>query len=685
MLKLISKSDGLKLAEHSLPNLGVDDVLIRTIASCYSKGTESSTAKNHQKPFLKKVLDNRDKIADLFLKRDFSQLIKKFKSQKDSVINMGYSASGEVIAKGKNVKNVLVSDTVVVVGSSANHGQFSVVPQGLCVPINKNINPISASCAAVASIALNSVQIANPLLGSNILIIGCGLIGQFLIQFLSVSGAKVTCVDLDDWRFKQSRDHGASICLTSDEFDKSGIVNNFDSVFVATPTLDAKTWNSIGESAKFSAKVLMVGAADLNCPRDVFYKKHLSFHSPHSYGPGRGLYDFEVLRKDFPCLSNTWDVRSNINLFLDLLNSKKISTDFIHIYKVDGTSDDLLISAIDNPMAYSTILDWTTLKTNSNLCLDEEILNSNIENFTWENKKNISLIGYSDFSKEAHIPFITNNKKLNFKGVCNRTPIKLDAIKTISKSELADGETGTVVISSNHASHASSLLDMIDLGKFCIIDKPLCISSNELEQILGHEKITHAKFLCFMSRRYSKHIRIIKEYMSNNLGPYHADFLFQVPKKDPNSPIYNEGGRLIGEMCHHIDLAIFLLGEPCAITYADNEVNIDSQDRENSNVLLSFKDGSSAFIRYTSIGDSEGSKEKIKISFGNQTIKITDFKKTELITQSHKKVLLNEFDKGFNSMWKKILTIIENEDEVRIKKMSALDIMVTKILLREKI
>ena len=43
MLKLVSKSSGIKLLEYSYPNIGKNDVLIETIGSCYSKGTEYST------------------------------------------------------------------------------------------------------------------------------------------------------------------------------------------------------------------------------------------------------------------------------------------------------------------------------------------------------------------------------------------------------------------------------------------------------------------------------------------------------------------------------------------------------------------------------------------------------------------------------------------------------------------
>ena len=680
MYKLISKIDGLHLAEHSFPSIGDNDVLVQTIASCYSKGTESSTVSNHQKSVFKKIVDNQAKIISLFKKKDFSGLYKKFKSQQESSINLGYSASGKVLSKGRNVKNIQVGDIVVVIGSSANHSQFSIVPSGLCININKNVDPVQASSAAIASIALNSIQLANPFLGSKILIVGCGLIGQFLIQFLKISGTEVTCVDIDKWRFDQSQKHGATSCLTLEEFENAEITDYFDNVYIATPTLDSKTWSDIGNSSKHNAEIIMLGAADLNCPRDVFYKKHLKFLSPHSYGPGRGLYDYEILQKDFPKISKTWDLRSNIVLFCELLDKKKVSTEFLDIFKVADCSDQSLKEALDNNKSFSTILDWTNFE--DSYTGNQTVVNEKFD--IDQSCQNIAVCGYSEFAKEAHIPNLINSR-LNFLGVHNRSSLETDKYNLISKNELLSKKIGSVVISSNHGSHASYLIEMMKHKKFSIIDKPLCTSSDELERIIKEKNSTDSSFICFMSRRYSKHINILREHISNYPLPYHADFLFHVPIKESYDSIYKEGGRLIGEMCHHVDLAIYLFGKPISVFYADNEPNKDFSSRENSTILLTYPDGSTSNIRYTTIGANEGAKESIKVSFGKNNIEIINFEETNLISKNKKKNLHSKYDKGFDNMWKLISELIIENDKKKVSEMNEIDLLVSKILLREEI
>ena len=87
--------------------------------------------------------------------------------------------------------------------------------------------------------------------------------------------------------------------MNSTEFKNHDLSEKFDSIYIAIPHIDEDLWTSIGDAAKTNADVLMIGAADLNCPRDIFYKKHLNFRSPHSYGPGRGCMTLKLCIKTF--------------------------------------------------------------------------------------------------------------------------------------------------------------------------------------------------------------------------------------------------------------------------------------------------------------------------------------------------------------------------------------------------
>jgi len=684
MLKLVSKSSGIKLLKHSYPNIGKNDILLETIGSCYSKGTEDSTAKNHQRSIIQKVIDNQSKIIDLIQKNDFKTLFNKLNEQKTSTINLGYSASGKVVAVGESVKDFKTGDMVVSLGSNANHAQYSVVPNGLCIKIGNEVDPLQASTAAIASIALNSVLLANPIIGSRALVIGCGLIGQFIIQFLNISGAEITSVDKDNSKREQSLLHGSSSFFTLEEFDQVCASNEFENVFTVTPEIEEELWETIGKSSKNNSNIVMVGAADLNCPRDIFYKKQLNFISPHSYGPGRGLYDFEILRKDFPKISQTWDLRSNVQTFIKLLCDKKISTAFIDVFEIDSTSISSLNEVLDNKKSFSTIFDWRMPKNLNKKEISE--INDEKANEVI-NYKNVVIYGYSNFAREAHIPALKSINTLNLSGIFNRTPIEISKEKILDTNQLNSAENGTILISTNHGSHASTLINYLEKRKFVIVDKPLCINVEELNTILTLDQKLNSKFICFMNRRYSEHTQILKEYISSAKGPFHLDCIFNVPSKDSNDIIFSEGGRLVGEMCHHVDLALFLLGTPCQVSYSDNQIEPKDSKNENSSILMSFPNNSSAFIRYSTMGDSQGIKEKIKLSFDNRTLEVTNFETTELKANNSSKVVLKKLNKGFHDTWQVIENILKdnNLNKKELEKMKELDIATSKILLRAEL
>ena len=684
MLKLVSKSTGIKLLEHSYPNIGKNDVLIETIASCYSKGTEHSTAKNHQRSIIEKVIENQTKIVGLLLKKEFKTLFKKLNEQKTSTINLGYSASGKVLAVGESVSDFEIDDLVVSLGSSANHAQYIVVPNGLCIKIGNEVDPLQASTAAIASIALNSVLLANPLIGSRALVIGCGLIGQFIIQFLNISGVEITSVDIDNSKREQSLLHGSKSFFSLDEFNQADTSEEYENIFIVTPSIEKELWKIIGNCSKNNCNIIMVGAADLNCPRDIFYKKQLNFISPHSYGPGRELYDFEILRKDFPKISQTWDFRSNVQTFIKLLCDKKISTSFIDVFEIDNSSSSLLNKVLENKKSFSTIFDWRKSKNINKKEISETTQEIDSQEI---NYKNVVIYGFSNFAKEAHIPSLKRNNTMNLSGVFNRTPVEISKEQILDAKQLNSPENGTILISTNHGSHASTLREFLEKGKFVVVDKPLCINIEELNAILELDQKLNSKFICFMNRRYSKHTEILRDYISRVKGPFHLDCSFNVSSKESNDNIFSEGGRLIGEMCHHVDLALNLLGMPYQVFYSDNQNETKNSKNENSSILMSFPNNSSAFIRYSTMGDSQGVKEKIKLSFDNRTLEVTNFESTKLISNNSRKTLLKEFNKGFYETWQVIENILKDNDlnKRELQKMKELDIATSKILLRAEL
>ncbi len=122
-----------------------------------------------------------------------------------------------------------------------------------------------------------------------------------------------------------------------------------------------------------------------------------------------------------------------------------------------------------------------------------------------------------------------------------------------------------------HDSHAGFVLDALRAGKHVFVEKPLCLTLGELEEISAAYEAagpgSDAPLLMVgFNRRFAPQVVKIKELllglaesksfiMTVNAGAIPVDHWTQDPAV--------VGGRIIGEACHFIDLLRFLVGVEC--------------------------------------------------------------------------------------------------------------------------
>src|SRR5690606_38616435 len=80
------------------------------------------------------------------------------------------------------------------------------------VPVPAGLSARHAAFGTVGSIALQGVRRGEPQLGDVALVIGLGLIGQLVVQLLTVAGARVIGVDPDERRCRLAHRLGAVAC-----------------------------------------------------------------------------------------------------------------------------------------------------------------------------------------------------------------------------------------------------------------------------------------------------------------------------------------------------------------------------------------------------------------------------------------------------------------------------------------
>ena len=125
------------------------------------------------------------------------------------------------------------------------------------------------------------------------------------------------------------------------------------------------------------------------------------------------------------------------------------------------------------------------------------------------------------------------------------------------------------------------------------------------------------------------------------------------------------GGRIIGEVCHFIDLFIFFCNSlPYSVSAKKMSDGIDKQT--NISLTINFSNGSNGSILFTSSGSNKLSKEYYEIHQNGASYLIDDFRKLTIHKNSKTKLKKKFFqDKGQRRMIELFFdNILTNKDNL---------------------
>ncbi|MBV9282602.1 MAG: zinc-binding alcohol dehydrogenase, partial [Chloroflexi bacterium] len=123
----------------------------------------------------------------------------------------GYSMAGRVIATGVGVAGLSEGDRVAV---RRSHRQYVTVRSTAVLPIPDDVADEDATWFGLANIVQNGVRRAEHALGESVAVIGLGPLGQLVVQYLRLLGARhVVAIDPAEQRLALARAHGATEVL----------------------------------------------------------------------------------------------------------------------------------------------------------------------------------------------------------------------------------------------------------------------------------------------------------------------------------------------------------------------------------------------------------------------------------------------------------------------------------------
>jgi len=179
-----------EIRSATVPEPGPDEVLVRTLRTGVSRGTETLVFRGGVPP------NQYDVMRAPFQEGDFPGPVKY------GYLNVGVVEAGPAALVGRIVFCLYPHQTRYVVPAAA----VTVVPDG--------VPPARAVLAGAVETAVNAMWDAGPLIGDRIAVVGGGMIGCCVTRLLArMPGVRVTLVDVDRSRADLAAALGAEFAV----------------------------------------------------------------------------------------------------------------------------------------------------------------------------------------------------------------------------------------------------------------------------------------------------------------------------------------------------------------------------------------------------------------------------------------------------------------------------------------
>lgn len=652
------KDGFMQLLEVPFPILNKGCVLVRNHYSIISAGTEGKTVKDARLGYIGKAMARQEEVKKVIKTAKtigFLETYKLMMNKLESPSPLGYSCSGEVIGVADDVTEFKIGDKVACAGAGAVHAEVVAVPINLCVKLPEDVKCEEAAFTTLGAIAMQGIRQANLGLGESCAVIGLGLLGQLTTQMLNASSVKCIGIDINQKMVDLAVEIGAYKSFNRNTENLENIIKHItdghgvDAVIITAATSSKDPIDFSGEICRKKGKVIIVGSVPTGFKRANYYKKELELKMSCSYGPGRYDTNYEENGIDYPYGYVRWTEKRNMQAVVDLIHHKKINlaklTSHVFDFK-DALNAYQLI--VDKKEDYTGII--LKYDTHKPIASKIELQKKSIDS----KKPNVSFIGAGSFANNVLLPAlkgktqfigIATNKGNNARSIADK--YSFSYCTDNSQELIADKNCNTVFVATRHDSHGHYVKECIKHNKHVFVEKPLCLTEDELNKIAELQKQSSSFVMVGFNRRFAPLILKAKEQLPKDI-PVAINYRINAGLIPADHWIHHKtigGGRIIGELCHFIDLTAFLSNSK-VVSVSANDLSNTQNLRDTVAVTLKFENGSIANISYFSNGSKELNKEYLEIFCNNQSIIINDFKSMQLHGKSSKTINLSNQDKG---------------------------------------
>jgi len=654
----------IEIIELPVPEIGDNEILVQSSCSLISSGTERMLINFGESNLFQKARKNPERVKEVLNKAiiDGPLLAYDAVSKKlEEPIPLGYCNVGKVIKKGKGVSNFEIGDRVV---SNGPHAEYVKINKNLCAKIPNEVSDEEASFTILASIGLQGIRLAKPTLGETFVVCGLGLIGLLTAQLLKANGCNVFGLDLAPERKKLAETLGIKSLNSNNEKEIiswcMSLTNNIgvDGFLITTATKSNSPIDIASQSCRQRGRIILIGTAGININREYFYKKELTFKVSCSYGPGRYDPIYEKNGVDYPLGFVRWTEQRNFESVLQILKQKSLDVKDLISKRFDITEAESAYHLLNSDQTTIGILfQYKSFSEKDKKSLKFKDL---VEN---KSSIDLSVIGAGNYAKRVIIPILTK-KDINLQTIYSRSGFESTLIAKKYKFQESstdlnkvwnNNKENTLIILTRHNTHAEFIVKALRSGKNVFVEKPMCTSEKELEDIAKAYKDSRRDdgkgpvLMVGFNRRFSSLIQLLRKDLMQINSPKAFTITCNAGYLDKNhwtNDLDIGGGRLIGEACHFLDLIMYLAESKII----DLNV-IYSQDEkvcpDTFTLNMKFENGSIGNINYFSNGNKKFQKERLEVFTSGRIYQIQNFQKLKVWGSPNLKTVrkLNQ-DKG---------------------------------------
>jgi len=605
------------LRVENVPCPGAEDgkLLIRTSRSLISAGTERMLVDFGRAGWLEKIRQQPERYRAVMDKIRSDGLIatwRAIQAKLEVPLPLGYCNVGKVLEGGG-----AEFPTGRRVVSNGHHAEIVSLSPKLVAVVPDKVSDEAATFTPLAAIAWEGIVLMQVKPGDQVMVVGLGLIGQLAVRLLKGIGCHVLGADPDPARRALAEKYGLKVVSDgADPVDEAMAWSQGKGVAGVLITASSPSHTIVSEAARscrYRGRVVLVGVVGLRLNRADFYRNEVSFQVSCSYG-----------RRDH---TGPGSAHANFHQVMAFMEQGKLPVEDLVTHRFRLAEASQAYGKLQDKSSLGILLRYEAEKTGgTGAGLSAREIRLREPNGVRPQPR-ICLLGAGNFAVRTLLPALAT-AGVRPEVVVSRQGAsalyagkKFGAVRVGADPDVAWSDPGldTVFIATRHHLHGEQALAALKAGKHVWVEKPLCLHLEGLAQIESAYPAPRTQhparpvLMIGFNRRFAPMAVALKRALQKRGDSMEIRITVNAGRLDADHWALDRevgGGRMVGEGCHFIDLARFLVGSP---TESVRCLRRDKNGQDGGCFELKFQNGSKALIDYRTNLPAHLPKEVVEV------------------------------------------------------------------------